>query len=582
MRTIVVCPNGHALRVQERHAGQKVRCPRCLSLVAVPSSLDTQGVPAAETLPPDGLGPVDVPDPSPPAAEAGRPRGPRRWPWLLAGAAAVLAAAGVFAARRGPEPPPGEPPARAGGAGPSTQGAPEPPDAAARREDYPRIPGAAPRPPDWLLAEAPFDLRRYFQVVPEEENAAGPYLEALAEFGAELARCFPEAQRDALRERGLKRNADLNRLWEAWNADRKGVRPADTDALLAEFEPGFRKIAAAQRRKRCAFYTGYSFSSLLPHLQSVRQANQALLLRTARCLERGDFAGAVDTLESVLRLNRDIRHRGGAICQLVANASDGEALRSVKEVLNAPGCAEGHCDRLLALLGDHAARKPDAWGNLVACEYVLARTAVRDIEHRSGDFSEEGVRKLGGNSVGAVFARFANAGPRSAEDIDTMIGLMSASDFAREAAAIDEFFRAALEVEWRPYPRGVAALEQLGATRGAKITLRFLVPDLNKHLLANARADAELQGVRCLVALRRWQLGHAGPPPDLGTVVKAAGMPDVPADPFSGDPMKMAVLDGEPVVYSVGKDGRDDGALIDWNNGQQPGDYIFRLAPKAP
>ena len=90
-----------------------------------------------------------------------------------------------------------------------------------------------------------------------------------------------------------------------------------------------------------------------------------------------------------------------------------------------------------------------------------------------------------------------------------------------------------------------------------------------------------MRGTQCLVALRRWQLEHADPPKDLETIVKAAGMPGVPIDPYSGQPLRMAVLDGKPVIYSVGPDGKDDKAQLEWDQwNQQPGnagDLIFRL-----
>jgi hypothetical protein len=40
----------------------------------------------------------------------------------------------------------------------------------------------------------------------------------------------------------------------------------------------------------------------------------------------------------------------------------------------------------------------------------------------------------------------------------------------------------------------------------------------------------------------------------------------------------MAVLDGKPVIYSVGPDGKDYKAQIVWNEARnQTGDFIFRL-----
>jgi hypothetical protein len=41
----------------------------------------------------------------------------------------------------------------------------------------------------------------------------------------------------------------------------------------------------------------------------------------------------------------------------------------------------------------------------------------------------------------------------------------------------------------------------------------------------------------------------------------------------------MAVVEGQPVIYSVGKDGQDDGARKDSKFDSQLGDLIYRLRP---
>jgi hypothetical protein len=104
----------------------------------------------------------------------------------------------------------------------------------------------------------------------------------------------------------------------------------------------------------------------------------------------------------------------------------------------------------------------------------------------------------------------------------------------------------------------------------------FLEPDFIPAKVC-LRYQAALRGTQCLVALRRWQLEHSQPPKDLDTVVKAAGMPGVPIDPYCDQPLRMTLLQGEPVVYSVGEDGKDDRAMADWRFGSQPGDLLFRL-----
>ena len=80
---------------------------------------------------------------------------------------------------------------------------------------------------------------------------------------------------------------------------------------------------------------------------------------------------------------------------------------------------------------------------------------------------------------------------------------------------------------------------------------------------ANSRVTASLHAAECLLALRRWQFSHQGTPEDLTSVIKGSGLKTVPIDPYDGKPLKMAMVDDHPVIYSVGRDGKDDGGLTD-------------------
>jgi hypothetical protein len=64
----------------------------------------------------------------------------------------------------------------------------------------------------------------------------------------------------------------------------------------------------------------------------------------------------------------------------------------------------------------------------------------------------------------------------------------------------------------------------------------------------------------------------------VAEVCRAARMPGVPVDPFSGSSLKLAMIEGEPVIYSVGTDGVDDRGLKDAEQGREPeGDFLSRL-----
>lgn len=114
------------------------------------------------------------------------------------------------------------------------------------------------------------------------------------------------------------------------------------------------------------------------------------------------------------------------------------------------------------------------------------------------------------------------------------------------------------------------------------------------------RGSARRSALLALTALRRWYGSNATPPTDLQSVCKAAGLTDVPRDPYGNGPLKLIVfkadsapikyqpvrpsdkpekfVTGECVIYSVGPDGIDDGALLDvgFNPGAK-GDSSYTL-----
>jgi hypothetical protein len=67
-------------------------------------------------------------------------------------------------------------------------------------------------------------------------------------------------------------------------------------------------------------------------------------------------------------------------------------------------------------------------------------------------------------------------------------------------------------------------------------------------------------------------------PPSLEAAAKEAGLPAVPVDPYDARPIRFAVVDGQPTVYSIGQDGRDDGGKTDNARTPDSGDLLLRLS----
>ena len=66
--------------------------------------------------------------------------------------------------------------------------------------------------------------------------------------------------------------------------------------------------------------------------------------------------------------------------------------------------------------------------------------------------------------------------------------------------------------------------------------------------------------------------------PRPGIAVEADSGDLVRVDPYSDQPFRIGTVRGATVIYSIGPDGKDDRALVEWNlDRKQPGDFIFRL-----
>ena len=205
MHLTVVCPRGHSIQATSDDGGRQIRCPVCQEPVTIPASGQSlnQRAAATRTFNPEAAETVASAEIERTAADGPSRRQPVARRLRLAGLAACVLAAGVVAAiiglvwRKSRNQQPQTPSSHAAiaseaGARASGADARSTPIASPEPEDrYPRLPGAVHRLPDWLARECPFDTNEFSPEIPWDENAAPLYLEAIAEFSAELSICFP-------------------------------------------------------------------------------------------------------------------------------------------------------------------------------------------------------------------------------------------------------------------------------------------------------------------------------------------------------------------------------------------------------
>jgi hypothetical protein len=453
--------------------------------------------------------------------------------------------------------------------------APGPADAfQATPRPKPRIPGAATRPPDGIGPGAPFDVPAFFAAPPPELNAAPLYLDALFEFGPEPAVCFLEGaettQRKQVAERRIRAIDDL---FFAFRKDPATVSNQAIEELVAELEPALRKVEDAQRRPRCVFDLPLDTFTPLPHVEPAQRVARLVAMKTSRCLDRGEVAQPLHDLEVVLRLTRDLRPRGSLICQIIAT-SIGEIAMSqiIPALLASPALRDEHARRLIDLLRRHEAASIDGYQEGMRFEYIVLRHNLAIIEKDPRQIS-----KVLGSPNPATGERDANAeGLAFNFQLQLMLKPIA---FAELNARIDEYFRDLLAFD-RPlaqWPREQLHPKRIWDAGLPREMAAILLPSGESLALFQARSALGLRAAECLIALRLWKSRSKELPKNLEAVVKAAGLPRVPIDPYSGQPIRMAIIDGEPVIYSVGRDGRDDGGRIDSDSDRNPGDQTFRL-----
>lgn len=297
-------------------------------------------------------------------------------------------------------------------------------------------------------------------------------------------------------------------------------------------------------------------------------------------------------------------------------------------------------------------------------DYLLRRLLLHEAQHATGEFAPERVKNAFGRpceSVGAALFAGINADkvladslmtklppPQMGQMLDVVVRNMNAADYELSVRILKERYQAQASAlgqsfagqtsaftNWQQKQRGsletFMASVQSAIPAGTKPEQQAAaaLPILEKKLaepqtprgqvmflMWNSQLENDLGGmslcdddfriatrrasVFALAALRRWYCSNSVAPTDLRAVCKAAGLSDVPRDPYGTGPLKLLTFTmdsapiqyervrpsdkpekffaGECVIYSVGPDGVDDRAARDF--GYVPhgkGDWPFTL-----
>ena len=405
--------------------------------------------------------------------------------------------------------------------------------------------------PSWVERErnAPFDVRQFLESRrAPRDNAADLYLPVLVD------------------------NKDLQALTSLTRDEKllsDSTRQHEIERALQKVQHVLDQVDRAQQKPECVFVVELSPTVMLDFAGCSRRVADACTLQLYLAKARGDSTLAETAIKRVLRLSRDLRPRGLLICQLVSNAIDDKVLNEVmRSTLSDSTVTAEQYDRLLSLLVEHQQMSVDRYVEGMRMEYIVTRQMI-ELLHAKGVKAQELAQEWGMKL------------PSLSKN-----GL----NYEAEVAACQRVFSAVLNDAQRPYHQ-VAAASQLQNELETLANQAKANPDEAAVLMAPSRpamirtrehvtrVDTHLAAVQLLTAARRYERQNGHFPQSAQGAISGTALTAVPTDPFSGALMKYTILDGKATVYSTGKDLKDDGGRIDWNLGQQPGDYIFQLAP---
>jgi hypothetical protein len=375
----------------------------------------------------------------------------------------------------------------------------------------------------------------------------------------------------------------------------EGAAPAESgdgapeDGAFNADDPALRKFLDIQRpavalllegssRPECSFEHDYiwpSMNMLLPELTDVRTAGWVLVLDARVRAADGDIRGALERLNAVLRLGDHVGREPTIINVLVGAAMDGIAFTWIPRIL-APFAVDEEALGAIRLPEDsvsyrkrfrQALRMEEAFALATICDIAEGR-----VEGLSWPVPEGSWLFLALGSLYRVF--------------------LLPEDVAAYRSTIGSY----QDLILLPYPEsneGAKAVEERfrGGTRG--LFTGMIAPALSGALRYAPEGDARRACLAAYLAVLRYRAQTGGHYPTTLDDLVPGLLPSVPIDPFDGKPLRYrreGLARGAEqaadrpaegfVIYSIGRDGKDDGGAP-YDGSEGTGDIAIRWGGSA-
>lgn len=339
--------------------------------------------------------------------------------------------------------------------------------------------------------------------------------------------------------------------------DRSAFGPKDKD--LREFlrtqERGLALVRKAAAMPGCSFEHDYSLgiSMPLPELHRLPHAATLLAYEALVKAEDGDARGALDDVAAIYGVAGHVSDPL-LISVMVAIGIDKTGTKVLEDILSlvAPVPESGR-----PALPEEASYRRAIRRAMATEELIFGLTTFTALAEGDQSVIDAAGTGILGSPVYRVF--------------------FLQDDLAAYRRVMQEMQQLAAKPYYEARPDW-QALDQSWTEHRRGIVTALLAPATEKAVAAATDADAGRLLARTALALTAFQAKTGAYPDKLDALVPEY-LPRVPLDPFSGRPLKTK-RDGDGViVYSVGRDLKDDGGVRE-EVGKTGGDLVFRLRRK--
>lgn len=419
------------------------------------------------------------------------------------------------------------------------------------------------------------------------DNAYPALMRAIAVFpGGQASQVTPGSMR-AVGPDKVRTVFSLSEWFDTYTSDRNPRKTNTWETLADALAPGAEQLPAIRellRKPVCVSTHNYhrGFDAPMPHLAKTRMMAQELSADALLRLHQGQNDEAVEDIISALQLADALREERLVISQLVRIANTAIAVGPTWQALQAPGLTDGQLARL-----------HNAWQSR---QFVPEMLRSLEMERAVASTQYDRYRASPGSMADALesWALFdplggagtVTTGATSFDDVVQTVGDKAGKLFRRGVAVpvwqfawsyederaylaviqamLDGGRKSYQSYSMQTFFRARDALERQVNGQWAYDRIRHLISSMLATSLSRTIdraivAEAQRDLILAAVALKRFELRHGRLPAELGALVPEF-LPAPPRDIFDGQPLRYRLReDGGFLLYSVGKDEKDDG-----------------------